>query len=87
MLPRESSVPCEGIHSNSCTGKSMACIIDVLNVKEERVAVHKVFSKHVCFCSIIQLQGKNSDASRKQTSQEMICEKQADRDKDGGGRK
>ena len=76
---------CEGIHSNASPEKSMACMIDMLNVKEERVAIHQVFSQHACFCSIIRSRGKDSDASGKQTSQEMICEIQADRDKDSGG--
>lgn len=65
--------------------KSMPCMIDILNVKEVRVAIHQVFSPHACFCSIIRSRGKDSDASSKQTSQELICEMHADRDKDGGG--
>lgn len=45
----------------------------------------QVFSQHAWFCSITQSWGKDSDASRKQTSQEIICEIQAERDKDGDG--
>lgn len=64
--------------------KSMPCMIDILNVKEARVAIHQVFSPHACFCSIIWSRGKDSDASSKQTSQELICEMHAGGDKDGG---
>lgn len=60
-------------------------MIDMPHVKEERVAIHQVLTLHACFCSVIRLRGKESDASRKQTSQEMICETLADGDKDGGG--
>jgi len=79
ILPRGvSSSSCEGVHSNPSPEKSVACMIDVLNVKEKRVAIHQVFShQHACFCSIMRLRGK--DSSRKQASPEMICEIQADR--------
>ena len=33
----------------------------------------------------MRLRGKESDASRKQTSQVVICEMQAERDKDSAG--
>ena len=60
-------------------------MIDIFNVKEENVSIHQVFSKHSCFCSIIRRQGKESDASKKQTSKDMICEMPADEDKGSGG--
>lgn len=59
-------------------------MMDGPNVKEERVAIHQAFTQQACFCSISQLRTKESDASRKQTSQEMICDMLADRDKDSG---
>lgn len=49
---------------------------------EERVVIHQVFSQRACFCLITRLRGKESDASRKQTSQEMICETLADERQD-----
>lgn len=58
-------------------------MIDAVNVKVEGVGIHQVFSEHACLCSLIWLQGKDSDASRKQTSPEMICEIQADRQREG----
>lgn len=87
MLPSGSSLLCEGIHSDSSPEKkkSIARMTDGLNVKEEKVAIHHAFTQHACFCSIIPSWGKDSDASRKQTSQEMICEIQTDRDKGSGG--
>lgn len=70
---------------NTSPEKSMACMIDVLNVKGVRVVIHQVSLQHSRFCSIIRSQGKESDASRKQTSQEMIWEIEEDRDKDSAG--
>lgn len=56
-----------------------------LMLRKTRVVIHQVFSQRACFCSIIRLRCK--DTSRNQTSPEMNCEIQADRqykDKESG---